>query len=99
MQRTVKRCIGDFSHLRAEHNTIVFIDCEIMRIEELVDVGRKGNAVEKCAQLSMGEGLDVAGLNKGARAKAQSATGNGAPVVVNMRNEPLEIGVAQVDLT
>jgi len=34
-----------------------------MRIEELVDVGRKGDAVVERAQLSMGEGLDVAGFD------------------------------------
>ncbi len=63
MQRTVVRSIGNFPHLRAENHTIVFIDREVMRIEELVDVGRKGDADVKCAQLSMGEGLDMAGLS------------------------------------
>jgi|GEM_PF-6833352 len=63
MQRTVVRCIGDFSHLRAKYHTVVFIDREVMRIEELVDVGRKGDAVVERAQLSMGEGLDVAGFD------------------------------------
>jgi hypothetical protein len=34
-----------------------------MRIEELVDVGRKSDTVIECAQLSLGKGLDVAGFN------------------------------------
>ncbi len=63
MQRTVVLSIGDFPHLRAEHHTIVFIDHEVMRIEELVDVGCKRHTVVECAQLSMGEGLDMAGLS------------------------------------
>jgi len=63
MQRTVVRHIGDFSQLRAKYHTVVFIDCEVMRIEELVDVGRKGDTVVECAQLSMGKGLDVAGFD------------------------------------
>jgi hypothetical protein len=63
MQRTVVRCIGDFSHLRAKYHTVGFIDREVMRIEELVDVGRKGATVIECAQLSMSEGLDMAGLS------------------------------------
>jgi hypothetical protein len=63
LQRTVVRRIGDFSHLRAEHNAVVFIDGEIMRIEELVDVGGRVDAVVDRAELSLGKGLDVAGFD------------------------------------
>jgi hypothetical protein len=63
MQRTIIGRIGDFPYLRAEHHTVILINCEIMRIEELVDVGGKRNTVVERAQLSLCKRLDMAGLS------------------------------------
>ena len=63
MQRHIVWRFRAFLEVRAHDYPIVGIKSEVMRIEELVDVGRKGDAVVKRAQLALGEGLYVAGLD------------------------------------